>query len=433
MPSLRVDSEQRFTCAQCARCCTRPWEIVVTPVEAASYRQRNAAHWFRDTANGHEGTDRDPFEPIAGTQGFHRIRKRDDGACGFLSPANRCRLHEELGARAKPLTCRLFPFSFHAVDDTVAVTTSFACPTVVANEGEPIAAGRALEDVKGLGAEWFKAYPARPAALQFVAGRRMDSPTLKVLRTSLLHLLARADAAGRIDLRVNVVRMAQILEDLSRPEVVRLKDDEFAEYVAITTPFAAKADKPLVARAPSWSGRLMQRGFLFLTAATQLQIEHKRVSGSTTRLRLQAFKLLAHFHGMAPGVGTFDLRRLPVDGVDVNAPHLQPLVQHYLRSSIQTLGTGARPALDELAVAVSSLNAACVLAAMKAAKTGGAVDRQVFSMALVDAADVTHADYGLVARFLGIFAAGVESLYAFGSRPALSAAEGLPAPGSRLP
>ena len=33
-------------------------------------------------------------------------------------------LHEQLGERAKPLTCRLFPYSFHAVEDDVVVTAS---------------------------------------------------------------------------------------------------------------------------------------------------------------------------------------------------------------------------------------------------------------------------------------------------------------------
>ena len=55
----------------------------------------------------------DPFEPIA--HGHFRIRKRADGACGFLSANDRCRIHEELGGEAKPLACRVFPFRFHAV------------------------------------------------------------------------------------------------------------------------------------------------------------------------------------------------------------------------------------------------------------------------------------------------------------------------------
>ena len=71
--------------------------------------------------------------------------------------------------------------------------------------------------------------------------------------------------------------------------------------------------------------------------------------------------------------------------------------------------------MDELAVAVSSLNAACVLAMIRSAQAGRPVDRAIFSEALVDAVDVSHADYGLIARVLTLFAAGTAALYAFGS------------------
>jgi Fe-S-cluster containining protein len=381
----------------------------------SSYRERNAARWFRERVDAAEGTERDPFEPIPGAKGFHRIRKRSDGACGFLSPANRCRLHEELGGRLKPLTCRLFPFSFHPVNETVAVTTSFACPTIVANEGAPIATGETVNGIKSLSADWFKAYPESPAALYYVAGRPLGETSMKILRTSLLQMLDRADANGRVDLRTNVIRIARTLEDLARPAVVRLKDDEFAEYIALTAPFAARTDKPAAARAPSWSARLMQRGFLSLNAATQLRIENKAAGDSSIGLRLRTFKLFAHFHGLAGGVGRFDRSLGRGVDVDVNGPDLQPVIQHYLRSSIQTMGTGVRPVVDELAVAVASLNAACALAKMKAAAAGRVVDRRIFSEALVEAADVTHADYGLLARVLTLFAGGVESLYTFGN------------------
>ena len=75
---------------------------------------------------------------------LQRIRKRADGACGFLSADNRCRIHEELGAAKKPLTCRLFPYAFHTAADGVVVTASFGCPTIVANEGPLIGTGESL-------------------------------------------------------------------------------------------------------------------------------------------------------------------------------------------------------------------------------------------------------------------------------------------------
>ena len=133
--SLRIDPEQRFSCAQCGRCCRR-WDVLVTDAERAGYARRGVARWFRETGADAEGTDHDPFEAVSGWRGYHRIRSRADGACGFLSADNRCRLHEELGGANKPLTCRMFPFKFHPAQASAVVTASFGCPTIVENRGE---------------------------------------------------------------------------------------------------------------------------------------------------------------------------------------------------------------------------------------------------------------------------------------------------------
>jgi Fe-S-cluster containining protein len=413
--ALQIDPAQHFTCSQCGRCCRRPWEIVVTPSETESYRKRQAQRWYRDRADGPEGTERDPFELIPGTRGFHRIKKRDDGACGFLSPGNRCRLHEELGGMKKPLTCRMFPYRFHPVDSAVVVTTSFCCPTTIANEGAPVT--KQLNDINALRAEWFAVYPEKPAETRFVPGRRLDATSLTALRQVLRQILEHSESDGRRSLRTNALRMGRLLEDLSRHRVVKLADEAFAEYLRLTGSYAATSDKPVEPRAPSAVGRLLRRGFLFVVAATRLQVENKGASGLRLGLRLRLLRLLLHFHGLAPGVSGIDLGAGRRTRVDVDDPELQPAVHHYLRSSIEAIGTGKRPVLDELALAFAYLNAACDLAAMKAAETGRPVDRQLFSEALMEAVDLTHADdRGLLGRILGTLAAGPEALYAFAAR-----------------
>jgi Fe-S-cluster containining protein len=413
--ALQIDAAQRFTCSQCGRCCRRPWEIVVTPSETESYRKRQAQRWYRERVDAAEGTERDPFELIPGTRGFHRIKKRDDGACGFLSPENRCRLHEELGGPRKPLTCRMFPFRFHPVDGAVLVTTSFCCPTTIANEGTAVS--KQLNDVNALRAEWFAVYPEKPAATRYVAGRTLDAQSLQALRQVLRQMLARTEPDGTRSLRRNALRMAHTLEDLARHRVVKLADEAFAEYLRLTGNHAASSDKPIEPRPPSAVGRLLRRGFLFVVAATRLQVENKGASGLRLGLRLRLLRLLLHFHGLAPGVSGIDLgaaRRLRVDPDD---PALQPIASHYLRSSIEGLGTGKRPVLEELAVSFSFLNAACDLAAMKAAETGRPVDAALFSEALMEAVDLTHADdRGALGRILGTLAGGPEALFAFAAR-----------------
>ncbi|HLJ56873.1 MAG TPA: YkgJ family cysteine cluster protein, partial [Chthonomonadaceae bacterium] len=111
MPKLLVSPEQRFTCAQCGRCCHRT-TVPVTRAEVEALRAAGVGKWV----------DGEAFEPIPGHGGLLRIRKRpgdDGGACVFLTPESRCRIHEEMGERSKPLACRVFPFSFHPAGDEI--------------------------------------------------------------------------------------------------------------------------------------------------------------------------------------------------------------------------------------------------------------------------------------------------------------------------
>jgi lysine-N-methylase len=206
MVALRHDVEQRFTCQQCGRCCRRGWDIAVTAAEVEAYRKAGAGAWFTEAesdqppAVGANGGP-DPFEPIPGHAGHFRIRKRADGACGFLSDDNRCRIHERLGGARKPLTCRLFPFRFHPVEGKAVLSASFCCPTVVANEGEPVAAQ--LRALGGLYTEWARAFPEPRRTVELVDGLPLSPATATTLRDVLRAMLDRPDASGRPDLRAN--------------------------------------------------------------------------------------------------------------------------------------------------------------------------------------------------------------------------------------
>src|SRR6266446_5316914 len=109
MPAFLLPSEQHFTCAQCGRCCHRT-TVPITLEEAEALRKAGAARWFDEgdiakadlSRRSAEGARADPFEAIPGHAPLLRIRKRAGGACGFLSPEGRCRIHEELGADRKP-------------------------------------------------------------------------------------------------------------------------------------------------------------------------------------------------------------------------------------------------------------------------------------------------------------------------------------------
>jgi hypothetical protein len=310
----------------------------------------------------------------------------------------------------------MFPFRLHPAADAIVVTASFSCPTVAASSGERIGTGDALSAIKALRNEWFARHPYIGAALEFVPGRAIEADSLRILRECLLAMLDRAGGDGRPDLRANVLRMAHSLEDLGRHRVVGLEDAAFAEYLSLTTGHAATTNQPVALRPPSRVGRLLQHGFLFVVCAMRLRVENRH--RSRMAIRLELLLLLAHFHRLAPARGRVNLRSLRGTRVDVNAPELQPIVRNYLRASIEALGSGERPALEQMSLAVSFLNAACVLAAMNAAAAGRPIDRSVFLEALTEAVELTHASGSrLLRRSLARLSAGVESLLTFACPP----------------
>ena len=384
---LLTDPSQRFACSQCGRCC-HGFDVVVSAAEIDFYRRKNAAVWFRDDASADSG--RDPFEPIPELPGLQRIRKRADGACGFLSKDNRCRIHEELGAAKKPLTCRLFPYSFHPTADGVVVKASFGCPTIVANTGPLSGAGDSLIALESLRKEWFATNSPPAAPRLFAKGKAINARSSRLLRDHLIAMLGREHD----DIKSNIRRIATLIDDLTRSRVLALPDEDFAEYVSLTVPHAsARPDAP-PERTPSSTVRLLQYGFLY--AVTAVREQTRPQGGRRARSRWLLMRLLAHFHGLAPGIDGVNVGALKRRRVDINDPEIRPIVFHYLRSAIETLGADGRPIVDDLNIAASYLQAAIGLAKMNADAANTNVDRAIFSEALSQAADVSHARHGLL-------------------------------------
>jgi Fe-S-cluster containining protein len=346
----------------------------------------------------------DPFEPVA--HGHYRIRKRADGACGFLSGDNRCRIHEELGGEAKPLACRVFPFRFHQVEGQPLVTTSASCPTIVKNEGAPLAAQ--AKEIAALRSEWARAFPETGGPLLFTRGRPIAPETLAAIKAALKRMLDPPAAGGPADLARGLARMARWLEDLSRHRVARLAPDAFSEYVALTGRHAAESAEAPPPAAASAVTRLLSRGFLFTVLAVR---EQAAASAPGLGRHLRRMRQLAHLHGLAPATETVDRKALRRVTLDLSDPAVHRIVQHALRSSVDGLGTGRRPVIDELAVQVATLVAGIALAAMAVHRAGGdRIDAGALTAGITTAAQLGHADTGALGALLPSLAGGVDAL-----------------------
>jgi Fe-S-cluster containining protein len=390
--------DQRFTCAKCGRCCRRT-TVPITAGEAEAYRRLGPDY-------------DDAFEPIPGYEPLLRIRKKADGACVFLLDDGSCRIHKEIGFDRKPIACRLFPFSFHPAEGDTVVTTSFACPTVIANEGDPVRSQ--TRELVVLHAAWTHELPEPPARVEFVGGHALPRPALTALRGFLTKIIDRPGPDGYPDLRGNLRRIAVFLEDLSRAKVRQLPPEDFVEYVNVMGRHAMTNKKPAETRASSRLARLLFRGFLLAALSVQEHLEVRQGQRGLA-LRLRLLHLLAHLHGLAPGTARFTLRRATAIPLSLADDRVREIAHRYLHVSFETAGAGRRPLVDEVAMVVARLNAACVLAGMHAAAAGKAViDGDSFTQGLLESADLAHADDGgTLSQYLPMLSAGLEALYLF--------------------
>ncbi|GAB4148509.1 MAG: hypothetical protein Tsb009_22330 [Planctomycetaceae bacterium] len=130
---LELPTIQNWSCHNCSGCC-RQHAIEITETE----RERIIAQgWTEEDGIASETPVVVPFGGFP-WQKRYRLGHRSDGSCVFLNEDGLCRIHAKFGEAAKPLACRIYPFTFHPAGGRLTVSLRFSCPSVVANRGKPV-------------------------------------------------------------------------------------------------------------------------------------------------------------------------------------------------------------------------------------------------------------------------------------------------------
>lgn len=127
---LELPTIQNWSCHQCGDCC-RHHAIELSDEE----RQRiTSQNW---TAEDGLPAETPTIVPYAGPpwKKRYRLGNQPDGACVFLADDGLCKIHAKFGEAAKPLACRIYPFTFHPDGKRLAVGFRYSCPSVVDNLG----------------------------------------------------------------------------------------------------------------------------------------------------------------------------------------------------------------------------------------------------------------------------------------------------------
>lgn len=126
----------RYKCLMDGACCRDTWEI---RVEGEAAERIMDSDW-RSCTDLPEKV-RSPFVRSR-TRAKHLLFRRNGEACCFLGEENKCRLHEKYGFEFKPHVCRRFPWRFIQTPGGVYVGLSFACNSVLRDEGPPVSQSR---------------------------------------------------------------------------------------------------------------------------------------------------------------------------------------------------------------------------------------------------------------------------------------------------
>jgi lysine-N-methylase len=286
LPVRHLPVLQNWDCQGCSNCC-REYQIGVTEDERRAIEEQG---WADDPA-----LDGLPLFQAKGPWWARRyqLNHRTDGACVFLSPEGRCRIHERFGAAAKPLACRLYPFVLVPAGDHWRVGLRFACPSASANQGRPLAEhqdqlaeySRLLERQTGVDGEG----PA-PPALQM--GQHVEWPDWLRFVKALLDILG--NRADRFEQRM---RKCLALASICRQaHFDKVKGGQLSEFLRLVESALDEDVKAMQVSPPTWAGRILFRQ----AAAMYVRKDH----GPQRNLVRGRFELIGAAWRFARGTGT---------------------------------------------------------------------------------------------------------------------------------
>ncbi len=132
LPVRSLTVLQNWDCSGCTACC-RQYHVAVTADERVRITEQG---WEREAEFQGVPLFVRTGRPLSGGE---RLNQREDGACVFLGPDNRCRIHDRFGSAAKPLACRIYPFVLVPTGDHWKLGLRFSCPSAAGNSGRALA------------------------------------------------------------------------------------------------------------------------------------------------------------------------------------------------------------------------------------------------------------------------------------------------------
>ncbi len=338
MPVRSLPVAQNWDCRGCAACC-RSYHV---PVTAEERKRIEGQGWeqepeFKDTAYFvQEGSW------LGGRE--WRLNHRPDGACVFLGPDNRCRIHDKFGSAAKPLACRVYPFHLIPTGSEWRLGLRFACPSAAENHGRPLA--EHLAEARDYAALLEEASPATKNAPPMPLQSKQIVPWADVFRIVTVISKMLGDTADPLERRWRkVLALADLCRGLKfdgggdgKRAVTGGRLSEMLHVLSQAVDEEVPRSAAEVPR-PGWAGRVVFRQ----VAAVYTRKDHGAEKGTAQRTpvgRILAALSVARGRGRVPRVNSLIPEASFADAEQPAGPSGQQtdaLLTRYYRVKVESL------------------------------------------------------------------------------------------------
>ncbi len=268
----------------------------------------------------------------------YQLAKRGDGACIFLTPERRCRIHELFGLEAKPLICQMAPLQIVPLDQFAYLTVRRYCRSAVRDHGRALAEQcvehRDLAERHGEGAQ-----SAAPPPIRRGVRRTWKETLLVTDAVTRLVLDARYPLVRRL---VHGLEYCQLLDHC---QFERLDGAQLAEL-------AVMLEQGAVEQSGDWFQRRLEPSRQAVKLFHQTALEHLRlhpqfVPESTWSERWRLIRAAIAF---ARAKGPVPLFRLPFppstfESLERGLGHLDPAVLKPINTYFETITASLRYAV----------------------------------------------------------------------------------------
>ena len=318
MPSL---AGQNWSCHNCTQCC----RTLVGHLTAAERRRIDEQNWQAELG----------VPPYVRLGRSWALNKHEDGRCVFLGDDGLCLIHARHGEAAKPLACRIYPFSVRPVRTGWRASLRFDCPSVQGSTGRALSSYRTW--LTTLVGELAHGSPADDDVADWLPKQEATEAECAQLLRQVIRWLKRPEPC----LQHRLIGAARLTEALEETPFARIRGPKLEQLVdRVLEALPAESVIPAEPATPRQRAMLRQLAFTHAEHVSHHELRSRLAGWGRQWTQLRAGRAFRVGKGRVPalpgvtGTATFEQVEA-VSPASAEADAANDVVQRYLLARLE--------------------------------------------------------------------------------------------------